>query len=76
MVVQVFGAGPSGYNANTALRRCADDGIGRYDTDVITAVDRNFYVDDFITSVADVPTANLIRVANQPSAVRRRFQTS
>ena len=28
MVVQVFGAGPSGYNANTALRRCADDGIG------------------------------------------------
>ena len=27
MVVQVFGAGPSGYNANTALRRCADDEI-------------------------------------------------
>ena len=30
MQVQVFGAGPSGFNANTALRRCADDGIGRY----------------------------------------------
>ena len=65
IVVQVFGAGPSGYNANTALRRCADDGIGRYDTDVITAVHRNFYVDDFITSVADVPTA--IRFVSQIS---------
>ena len=35
----------------------SDDGIGRYDTDVITAIHRNFYVDDFITSVAEEQTA-------------------
>ena len=36
MQVQVFGARPSGFNANTALRRWAD-GIGRYDPDIITS---------------------------------------
>ena len=57
MTVQVFGAGPSGYNANLALRSCADDGIGRYKANVIEAVHRNFYVDDFIMSVPDEETA-------------------
>ena len=53
MTVQVFGAGPSGFNANVALRCCADDGIGRYEASEIEAVHRNFYVDDFIMSVPD-----------------------
>ena len=56
MEIQVLRAGPSGYNANTALRRSADHGFGSYDTDVITAGHRNFYVEDFFTLVSDVQT--------------------
>ena len=57
MTSNLFGAGFSGFNANFALRRCADDGIGRYDPDVIRSVHENFYVDDFIMSVNDNATA-------------------
>ena len=58
MTVNVlFGAGPSGYNANAALRRCADDGIGSCSDDVIRSVHKNLYVDYYIMSVADTGTA-------------------
>ena len=66
MQLPVFGAGSSGFNANTALRRCADDWTSRYDPDIITSVHRNFYVDDFITSVPDEATAiNLVAQINR-----------
>ena len=57
MTVCVFGAGPSGFSANLALRQCADEGIGRYAAGVIDAVHENFYVDDFIASVPDTDVA-------------------
>ena len=57
MTSQIFGAASSGYNATLGLRACADDGIGQFDADVIRSVHRNFYVDDYLMSVSDVPTA-------------------
>ena len=57
MTSQIFGAASSGFNATLGLRACADDGIGKFDADVIRSVHRNFYVDDYLMSVADVPTA-------------------
>ena len=47
MTVNIFGAAPSGFIANTALRRCADDGIGTCHPDVVKSVHENFYVDDY-----------------------------
>ena len=57
MTVQVFGSGCSGFCANTALRECADDGMGRYQEEVIRSVHSNFYVDDFLMSLPDEKTA-------------------
>ena len=57
MTSQIFGAASSGFNATLGLRACADDGIGIFDADVIRSVHRNFYVDDYLMSVSDVPTA-------------------
>ena len=52
-----FGATSSEFNATLGLRACADDGIGNFDADVIRSVHMNFYVDDYLMSVSDVPTA-------------------
>ena len=52
MTSNVFGAGPSGFNATNALRQCADDGIGTCDDAIIRSVHDNFYVDDYIISVS------------------------
>ena len=57
MTVNIFGAALSGFIANTALRRCADDGIGTYHPDVVKSVHDNFYVDDYLMSVPDETTA-------------------
>ena len=57
MTVNIFGAAPSGFIANTALRRCADDGIGTCHPDVVKSVHENFYVDDYLMSVPDESTA-------------------
>ena len=56
MTSQIFGAASSGFNATLGLRACADDGIGKFDADVIRSVHRNYYVDDYLMSVSDVPT--------------------
>ena len=57
MTSNLFGAGFSEFNANFALRRCADDGIDRYEPDVVRSVHENFYVNDFIMSLEDDKTA-------------------
>ena len=57
MTVNIFGAAPSGFIANTALRRCADDGIETCHPDVVKSVHENFYVDDYLMSVPDETTA-------------------
>ena len=40
--VQEFGSGPSGFGKNTALRRCTNDGIGRFLEHVIKSIHTNF----------------------------------
>ena len=56
MTVNIFGAAPSGFIANTALRRCADDRIETCHPDVVKSVHENFYV-DYLMSVSDETTA-------------------
>ena len=65
MKVQVFGSGPSGFCANTALRRCADDGIGRFPEHVIKSVHTNFYVNDLLMSLSDDKSADFVNAISR-----------
>ena len=51
MTVHLFGAVSSPSCANFALRKTAEDNFQRFDSKVINAVRRNFYVDDCLKSV-------------------------
>ena len=53
MVVHIFGATSSPSCANFALQQCARDNVGKFKTETITTVLRNFYVDDCLKSVED-----------------------
>ena len=57
MTVNIVGAAPSGFIANSALRRCVDDGIVTCHPDVVKSVYDNFNVDDYLMSVPDESTA-------------------
>ena len=62
MQVHIFGAASSPCIANSTLRRVADDNAEEYSSSVITAVKRNFYVDDALPSENDEQSA--IRLAH------------
>ena len=51
MTVHLFGAVSSPSCANFALRRTADENEGKYGTEVLNTIRRNFYVDDCLKSV-------------------------
>lgn len=46
-----FGATSSPSCANFALQQCARDNVGKFNTETVTTVFRNFYVDDCLKSV-------------------------
>ena len=52
MNVHLFGAKSSPSACSYGLKRTAEDGQGKYDNEVISTVNRNFYVDDCLKSVA------------------------
>ena len=62
MQVHIFGEASSPCIANSTLRRVADDNAEEYSSSVITAVKRNFYVDDALPSENDEQCA--IRLAH------------
>ena len=53
MQVHIFGAASSPCIANSTLRRVADNNAEEYSSSVITAVKKNFYVDDALPSEND-----------------------
>ena len=57
MRVHIFGATSSPSCCNYALRRIATDNQCDFDDMTMHAIERNFYVDDCLTSVADEDTA-------------------
>lgn len=63
MKVHLFGATSSPSCAGYALRRTADDNAGGFNEDTIHTILRNFYVDDLLKSVENVPRA--IELSNQ-----------
>ena len=62
MQVHIFGAASSPCIANSTLRRVADDNAEEYSSRLITAVKKNFYVDDALPSENDEQSA--IRLAH------------
>lgn len=63
MNVHLFGATSSPSCAAYSLRRTAADNAEMYSKDVITSIERNFYVDDLLKSVSDVNTG--IRISTE-----------
>ena len=53
MTSHLFGAVSSPSCANFALKRTADDNEGKYDTEVLNTIRRNYYVDDCLKAVRD-----------------------
>ena len=53
MTVNVFCAGLSGWNLNTALGSCANAGIGTCSIEVNQSVHTNFYIDGYLMFVAE-----------------------
>ena len=58
MLVHLFGAKSSPCCASFALRKTALDNQSEFDVQTVDTVNRNFYVDDCLKSVATVPEAN------------------
>ena len=48
MTSHIFGATDSPSCANFCLKRAAEDRKGRFSDEVVSAVDKDFYVDDFV----------------------------
>ena len=63
MKVHLFGGASSPSCANFALRRTAQDNQAEFDPETAATVERNFYVDDCLKSVATDPEA--VRLATQ-----------
>ena len=63
MVAHLFGGVWSPSCANFALKHTAQDNIDEYDEETVRTVDRNFYVDDCLKSVAT--EADAIRLIDQ-----------
>ena len=50
----IFGATDSPSCTNFCLKRAAEDRKGRFSDEAVSAVDKDFYVDDFVKSVRTV----------------------
>ena len=57
MCVHPFGAVSSGGCANYELKKTPDDFEGDFGSEAEKTVKRDFYVDDWLKSVTDVPSA-------------------
>lgn len=57
MLVQLFGATSSTCCASLILKKTANDHKSEYDVQTIDTVNRNFYLDDCLKSIASVPEA-------------------
>ena len=57
MTRHIFGATDSPSCANFCLKRAAEDNKGNFSEDTVNAVNKDFYVDDFIKSVKTVEEA-------------------
>ena len=62
MTSHIFGATDSPSCANFCLKRAAEDGRGRFSDDAVNAVNKDFYVDDFVKSVRTVNEASSLAV--------------
>ena len=58
MKTHIFGATESHSCANFCLKRAAEDRKGRFSDEAVSAVDKDFYVDDFVKSVRTVSEAS------------------
>ena len=58
MTTHIFGATDSPSCANFCLKRAAEDRKGRFSDEAVSAVDKDFYVDDFVKSVRTVSEAS------------------
>ena len=58
MTSHIFGATDSPSCANFCLKRAAEDRKGRFSDEAVSAVDKDFYVDDFVNSVRTVSEAS------------------
>ena len=54
MTSHIFGAKDSPSCANFCLKRAAEDSKGRFSDEAVNAVNKDFYVDDFVKSVMDM----------------------
>ena len=63
MLVHIFGATSSPCCANKALKQTAEDNKSRLSPEAVKTIQRNFYVDDLLKSVATTESA--ITLANQ-----------
>ena len=58
MTTHIFGATDSPSCANFCLKIAAEDREGRFSDEAVSAVDKDFYVDDFVKSVRTVSEAS------------------
>ena len=58
MTSHIFSATDSPSCANFCLKRAAEDGRGRFSDEAVNAVNKDFYVDDFVKSVRTVNKAS------------------
>ena len=58
MTSHIFGATDSPSCENFCLKRAAEEGRGRFSDDAVNAVNKDFYVDDFVKSVRTVNEAS------------------
>ena len=66
MKVHLFGAASSPGCANYGLKHIAAEGQGRFSADTIKFIQRNFYVDDGLSSVASTSQAiQLVKEARE-----------
>ena len=70
MLVHLFGARSSPSCSSFALKKTAEDNRKYFDAEIIDTVNRNFYVDDCLTSVAS--THEAVHLVHQLLALLRR----
>ena len=58
MTSHIFGAKDSPSCTNFCLKRAAEDSKGKFSDEAVSAVTKDFYVDDFVNFVKSVGTVN------------------
>ncbi|KAK3729175.1 hypothetical protein QZH41_000580 [Actinostola sp. cb2023] len=67
MEVHLFGATSSPSCASYALRRTAEDNKDQYNKDIVSTVEKNFYVDDCLKSVKSTDEAVTLTILSMPA---------